>query len=80
MCGNYQSDATKVASGVPQGTILGSLLFLVYINDLLKNISSNLRPFADDCVLYRNILTPDDHLILQRALDAINDWCANWLV
>ena len=42
---------TKVISGVPQGTVLGPLLVLTYINDLPNNINSSIRLFADECVL-----------------------------
>ena len=46
---------TQVMSGVPQGTVLGPLLFLSYINDLRNNIHLSIRLFADGCVLYREI-------------------------
>ena len=42
----------KLEAGVPQGSVLGPLLFLVYINDLTNNISSNVRLFADDSSLF----------------------------
>ena len=49
------SDPVPVLSGVPQGSVLGLVLFLIFINDLPDNIRSSVRLFADDCVLYRNI-------------------------
>ena len=49
------SDPVPVLSGVPQGSVLGPILFLIFINDLPDNIKSSVRLFADDCVLYRNI-------------------------
>ena len=49
------SDPVPVLSGVPQGLVLGPVLFLIFINDLPDNISSSVRLLADDCVLYRNI-------------------------
>ena len=62
------SSETAVLSGVPQGTVLGPLLFLVHINDLPDCVKSSVRLFADDCLLYREIKSRDDQEILQNDL------------
>ena len=49
--GSY-SEYSIIESGVPQGSVLGPLLFLIYINDLEKNIKSNIKFFADDTMLF----------------------------
>ena len=72
------SKEVKVISGVPQGTVLGLLMFLLYVNDIYDNTSSSIRMFADDCVLYRIIQTPSDHHYLQNDLDAIILWANKW--
>ena len=65
------SDPVPVLSGVPQGSVLGPVLFLIFINDLLDNIRSSVRLFADDCVLYRNIHSLQDCLALQEDLTSL---------
>ena len=64
--GGELSEEIRVISGVPQGSVLGPLLFLAYVNDIAKNIESNFRLFADDCVIYRKILAKDNMTKLQR--------------
>ena len=72
------SDPFPVLSGVPQGSVLGPILFLIFINDLPDNVKSSVRLFADDCVLYyRNIHSLQDCLILQEDLDSLGLWEAD---
>ena len=59
----------SVALVVSQGTVLGSLLFSLYINDISVHIQTEIRRFADDCVCYREINTEEDTLKLQRDID-----------
>lgn len=73
-----KSGEADVTSGVPQGSILGPLLFLIYVNDISDNIDSSVRMFADDCVLYRVIHDKSDCAILQGDIDRITQWCADW--
>ena len=72
------SSPAEVTSGVPQGTVLGPTLFLIYINDIAENIKSNIRLFADDCVVYRQIDSTQDHVILQEDLNNLFDWSNTW--
>jgi len=73
-----RSTPIRVPSGVPQGSVLGPLLFLIFINDSGLNISSNIRFFADDCCIYRIIKSPVDKDILQNDLNTITAWCSKW--
>jgi len=73
-----QSSWRTVTSGVPQGTVLGPLLFLLYINDIASDIRSELRLFADDCILYRAIKNRCDCLILQDDITKLHQWSLVW--
>jgi low affinity Fe/Cu permease len=69
---------SHVTSGVPQGTVLGPTLFLVFINDIADNLHSTARVFADDCVIYRPINTEQDHQLMQEDLDPLVGWSDTW--
>ena len=72
------SSWAPVTSGVPQRTVLGPLLFLIYINDIAVDIKSTIRLFADDCVLYREIKSHNDSNLLQQDLDTLCRWAYKW--
>ena len=72
------SSSAPVTSGVPNGTVLGPLLFLAYINDLPSRVKAKARLFADDCLLYRNIKTNEDAESLQDDLNKLQDWETDW--
>ena len=72
------SDWSQVISGVPQGSVLGPILFIIYINDLSDHIQSSSWTFADDTKIYRPILTSDDHHILQNNLNTFMEWNRTW--
>ena len=73
------SDLLPVRSGVPQGSILGPLLFLVYVNDI-PNITtfSHTYLFADDTKLLQSISSTTDSFNLQQDLDSLTSWCDTW--
>jgi len=80
VCEGSTSPPATVISGVPQGTVLGPLLLLAYINDLPECVSSTPRLFADDCLLYRQINSPKDFEILQQDLNNLQDWEKKWMM
>ena len=73
------SVSETVVSGVPQGTVLGPVLFLPYITDLPDvAVYSTARLFADDCIVYRPIRNNDDTIPLQNDLNKISEWEFMW--
>jgi len=75
---SISSGPVQVLSGVPQGTVLGPLMFLLYINDITQGINSPLRLFADDCLLYRVINSMEDTVRLQEDLNKLSEWADTW--
>ena len=74
------SNWMDVTSGIPQGSVLGPILFVLYINDLPTNIMSDVFMFADDTKMYRTIRCPNDQRILQADLDNLSTWSTKWLL
>jgi len=69
------SNWAEVFSGVPQGSVLGPLLFLLFVNDLPNVIKSHIRMFADDTKIWRTIKDDTDSIWLQQDLDNMESWC-----
>ena len=74
--GNKMSNPCRVTSGVPQGSILGPTLFILFLNDITRDLSpgTNIAMYADDTKIWRRIKTQDDHWILQRDINALMNW------
>ena len=73
--GNSVSDRSEVLSGIPQGSILGPVLFTIFINDLPDNIKSTCKIFADDTKIYN---TPDNNVTIQEDLYTLQEWSDRW--
>ena len=71
-------NVANIESGVPQGTVLGPLLFLLHINDLPSCVNSKVCLFAEDCLFYREIKNNQDQIDVQRDLDALMNWGSTW--
>jgi hypothetical protein len=71
------SDTVTDSSGVPQESVLGPILFLVYINDLPESITSQVRLFADDTAVYLTV-NDKDETTLQTDLDKLQEWSLKW--
>ena len=75
------SEYKEVKSGVPQGSILGHMLFRMYINDIVQEIDSSIKLFADDTTLFLIIEAPIRAAnLMDNGLDKVQNWAYKWLV
>ena len=70
----------SVTSGIPQGSVLGPILFVVFINDLLDCVDSEVLMFADDTKLYRTIAHQSDIQTVQNDINNLFNWSEKWLL
>lgn len=80
---NESSTPLPVTSGVPQGSVLGPVLFVLYINDLPSNVTSNAYLFADDAKIFRPMNSAensDQQDYMQNDLNALQEWSDTWLL
>ena len=77
---NTTSENKPVTSGIPQGSVLGPVLFIIYINDIPNAVSSNIRIFADDTKIFRAMKSIDDYNQLQLDLTHLIEWSQTWLL
>jgi hypothetical protein len=73
-----QISKLSVDYGIPQGAVLGPTLFLLFINDSPEHVNCNVRVFADDCLLYRNLNNQSDSELLQKDLTNLENWEKTW--
>ena len=73
-----RSQTLSLTSGVPQGSVVGHILFLIDINDLLDDIRSRVRLFADDTAVYLAVTSLQDAQLLQQDLDSLQSWEDKW--
>ncbi|KAL9989596.1 hypothetical protein ACROYT_G004161 [Oculina patagonica] len=78
VCEGKRSNTAQVTSGMPQGTVLGPLLFLLFVNDLPDNLKSSIRLFADDALLYSIVSSMENGDQLQEDLRKLEVWQGKW--
>ena len=78
--GEVVSSWETVTSGVPQGSVLGPILFIIFINEISEFLISLSELYADDTKLMKEIRTPNDIRLLQEDINKIVKWTRNWLM
>ena len=77
-CPQGLSTKLPVSSGVPQGSVLGPTLFLIYINDLPQSVTCHASLYADDTLIYSEVNSIQDEHIFQTNINALHEWSAKW--
>ncbi|MEW8547072.1 MAG: reverse transcriptase family protein [Candidatus Thiodiazotropha sp.] len=72
------SDTAKVTSGIPQGSVLGPILFLIFINDLPEVIQASIKLFADDAKIYQIVSSEEDINQFQENINRAVNWSKTW--
>ena len=72
------SSWADILSGIPQGSVLGPILFVIFINDLPDEVLCTAKIFADDAKLFRGIRSPEDRMLLQDDLNRLVEWSQRW--
>ena len=77
----FKSKFKQIKAGIPQGSKLGPILWLLYVNDITLNIESEILLFADDTCCFASGRDPaETAIIVNRDLERLNDWATNWKV
>ena len=75
-----KSSWTSVTSGIPQGSVLGPVLFMIFVNDMPPEVSNCIKLFADDTKVYRRVLGSGKDDGLQADIDALDEWSTKWML
>ena len=75
-----KSDLATVLSGIPQGSVLGPILFVIYVNDLPEVVKCGTYLFADDTKIFQQITTKEDARLLLSDINSLEQWSQKWLV
>ena len=78
LIGDYSSDWEDVLSSVPQGSVLGPLLFIIFINDLPDRVKNECKLYADDSKLIGEIKKEEDVFNIQKDIDNMQNWANTW--
>ncbi len=72
------SEWSEVTSGIPQGSVIGPALFLIYINDLPDVVEKTVKMFADDTKIFAPVNNIQDYLTLQNDIESLVKWSETW--